>query len=131
MICDSNGFPFYSRILDQKYSNIDDSVFSGFISAIGNIGKKLFNEEIATITFGLGKFNIIVVAKELVTEKRSIYFVFIVEGSCNQKSMKRFSTEIFIDTKQLLKNPKMENQDMVNKVDNIIDTKFGGLQYCD
>ena len=55
LICDSQGFPFYSKTFDPKFPIIDDLLLSGLISAIETIGKALFNEEIATVSFGEGK----------------------------------------------------------------------------
>lgn len=98
---------------------IDPTIFSGLISAIGAIGKELFKEEIATITYG-EKYEITIITKELFGNQKSIYFVFLIEGNADLKLMKQLSTNIFIETKNVLKDPLSARQDIKEKVDRIL-----------
>ena len=120
LICDSVGYPFYSRKMDPKIGEIDPTIFSGLISAIGAIGKELFKEDIATITYG-ENYEITIITQELFGNQKSIYFVFIIEGDRDIKLMKKLSTNIFIETKQVLKDPNGAKLDIKLKVDRILD----------
>lgn len=119
LVCDSEGYPFYSRKIDANMGEIDPTIFSGLISAIGAIGKELFKEEIATITYG-EKYEITIITKELFGNQKSIYFVFLIEGNADLKLMKQLSTNIFIETKNVLKDPLSARQDIKEKVDRIL-----------
>ncbi|TKJ24178.1 MAG: hypothetical protein CEE43_00410 [Promethearchaeota archaeon Loki_b32] len=119
LVCDSEGYPFYSRKIDSNMGEIDPTIFSGLISAIGAIGKELFKEEIATITYG-EKYEITIITKELFGNQKSIYFVFLIEGDADLKLMKQLSTNIFIETKNVLKDPLSARQDIKEKVDRIL-----------
>ncbi len=120
LICDSVGYPFYSRKMDPKIGEIDPTIFSGLISAIGAIGKELFKEDIATITYG-ENYEITIITQELFGNQKSIYFVFIIEGERDLKLMKKLSSNIFIETKQVLKDPNSAKLDIKRKVDRILD----------
>ncbi|MFW9825036.1 MAG: hypothetical protein ACFFE4_18995 [Candidatus Thorarchaeota archaeon] len=120
LICDSQGYPFYSKNLDPNLGEIDPTILSGLISAIGVIGKKLFREDIATITYG-EKYVITIITKELFGGNKSIYFVFIIEGEIDLKFMRKLSTNIFIETKHVLKDPSTAKQDIQEKVDRILE----------
>jgi len=120
LICDSTGYPFYSRKIDPKIGEIDPAIFSGLISAIGAIGKELFKEEIATITYG-ENYEITIITQELLGDQKLIYFVFIIEGERDLKLMKKLSTNIFIETKHVLKDPNGAKLDIQQKVDRILD----------
>lgn len=129
LICDSLGFPFYSRTVDKSFEKIDKTILSGLISAIGVIGKQLFNEEVATITYGSGAYaeNIAVVSKEILTSKKVIYFVFFVKGDFDLKLLNQMSTSIFIEVKPILKDSSKANESVNTRIDNILDIKFPGL----
>ncbi|NVM36447.1 MAG: hypothetical protein HWN81_12685 [Candidatus Lokiarchaeota archaeon] len=120
LICDSVGYPFYSRNIDSKIGEIDSTIFSGLISAIGAIGKELFKEEIATITYG-ENYEITIITQELLGNQKLIYFVFLIEGERDLKLMKKISTNIFIETKHVLKDPMGAKLDIKLKVDRILD----------
>lgn len=119
LVCDSQGYPFYSKEFDQSLGEIDPTIFSGLISAIGIIGKQLFKEEIATISYG-EKYEITIITKELFGDKKSIYFVFVNEGEMDLKLMRKLSTNIFIETKHVLKDPYSAKLDIQQKVDRIL-----------
>ncbi len=119
LVCDSQGYPFYSKKLEQDLGEIDPTIFSGLISAIGVIGKKLFKEDIATISYG-EKYEIVIITKELFGNEKSIYFVFVIEGKKDLKLMRRLSTNIFIETKYVLKDPSAAKLDIKEKVDKIL-----------
>jgi hypothetical protein len=120
LICDSQGYPFYSKQFDSNLGEIDSTIFSGLISAMGAIGKELFKEDIATISYG-EKYEITIITKELFGDyKKSIYFVYIIQGERDLKLMRQLSTNIFIETKQVLKVPNSAISDIQEKVDNIL-----------
>ncbi len=119
LVCDSQGYPFYSKKINSNMGEIDPTIFSGLISAIGAIGKELFKEEIATISYG-DKYEIAIITKELFGDQKSIYFVFINEGEPDLKLMKQLSTNIFIETKHVLKDPNTAKLDIKEKVDRIL-----------
>lgn len=133
LVCDSEGYPFYSRTIEKGLVEIDKTMLSGLISAIGTIGKKLFNQELATITYGSGKntSNIIIISKKILTTQKVIYFVFFTQEECNHNLMNQISTTIFIETKPMLKNSKIANESINKKIDDILDHKFFGLVACD
>ena len=119
LVCDSQGYPFYSKRFDNNMGDIDSTIFSGLISAIGAIGKQLFKEEIATISYG-EKYEIAIITKEIFGTQKSIYFVFINEGEPDLKLMKQLSTNICIETKHVLKDPHSAHMDIKEKVDKIL-----------
>ena len=119
LVCDSQGYPFYSKKLDPSLDEINPTIFSGLISAIGAIGKQLFKENIAIITYG-ENYKITIITKELFGDQKSIFCVFIIEGQVNLKSMKQISTNIFIETKQVLKDTSSAQLDTKEKVDKIL-----------
>ena len=123
LVCDSTGYPFYSKILDPSLGEINPTIFSGLISAIGVIGKQIFKEEIATISYG-EHYEITIITKELLGEKKSIYFVFLIEGEPDLPLMKKLSTNIFIETKHVLKDPSAAKLDIKEKVDRIINNSL-------
>jgi hypothetical protein len=116
---------------------IDDALFGGLISAIGSLGKNLFKQEIATITFGMGnkivsndQSSIVIVSKDLFIEDKIIYFVFFIQGECNHQLTREIATSIFIETKQSLKHPFDVQADLKSKVNRMLDTRFQGLKIC-
>jgi len=122
LICDSRGYAFYSRILDEQIPNYDSALLSGFISAIGTIGRELFKEEIATISFGYQKDapSIIVLSKDFFGTEKRIYFVFLIQGEIDLKKIKKVSTNIYIQNKDALKNSKI-NFPQQEKIDKIVE----------
>jgi len=120
LVCDSEGYPFYSRKLNSRIGDIDPAIFSGLISAIGAIGKQIFKEEIATISYG-ENYEITIITKELLSDRKTIYFVFLIEGEPDLPLMKKLSINIFIETKHVLKDPSIAKMDIKEKVDRIID----------
>ncbi|MHA2181973.1 MAG: hypothetical protein ACXAAH_11160 [Promethearchaeota archaeon] len=123
LVCDSEGYPFYSNQLDMSLGEINPAIFSGLISAIGAIGKQIFKEEIATISYG-DNYEITIITKELLGDKKVIYFVFLVEGEPDLPLMKKLSTNIFIETKHVLKDPSAAKLDIKQKLDRIIDNSL-------
>lgn len=121
LICDSRGYAFYSRILDKKLNQYDSALFSGFISAIGTIGRELFNEEIATISFGYDENspNIIVLSKDFYGTEKKIYFVFLTQGKIDLKPIREICTNIYIHNKDELKK-SVANNALKDKIDKII-----------
>jgi hypothetical protein len=120
LVCDSEGYPFYSKQIDKSLGEIDPAILSGLISAIGAIGKQIFKEEIATISYG-ENYEITIITKELLSDRKTIYFVFLIEGEPDLPLMKKLSINIFIETKHVLKDPSIAKMDIKEKVDRIID----------
>lgn len=123
LVCDSEGYPFYSKQTDKSLGEIDPAILSGLISAIGVIGKQIFKEEIATISYGVN-YEITIITKELLSDRKTIYFVFLIEGEPDLPLMKKLSTNIFIETKHVLKDPSAAKLDIKEKVDRIIDNSL-------
>ena len=119
LVCDSQGYPFYSKKIDPNLGELDPTIFSGLISAIGAIGKQLFKEDIAKIHYGEA-YEIVIITKELFGDDKSIYFVFIIEGDVDLKLIKQISTNIFIETKHVLKDPSAAKLDIKTKVDKLL-----------
>ena len=120
LVCDSEGYPFYSKQIDKSLGEIDPAILSGLISAIGVIGKQIFKEEIATISYG-ENYEITIITKELLSDRKTIYFVFLIEGEPDLPLMKKLSINIFIETKHVLKDPSIAKMDIKEKVDRIIE----------
>ena len=112
--------PFYSKQIDKSLGEIDPAILSGLISAIGVIGKQIFKEEIATISYG-ENYEITIITKELLSDRKTIYFVFLIEGEPDLPLMKKLSINIFIETKHVLKDPSSAKLNIKQKVDRIID----------
>ncbi len=123
LVCDSEGYPFYSKQIDKSLGEINPAIFSGLISAIGVIGKQIFKEEIATISYG-ENYEITIITKELFGDTKSIYFVFLIEGEADFPLIKKLSTNIFIETKPVLKDPSAAKLDIKEKVDRIIENSL-------
>lgn len=97
-------------------------VFAGMLSAISSIGRIFFNEQIASINYGInGKSRIIVSYNEIRDLKKSIFFVFFTtDPNLPLRRVRAFSAKVFIQTKSLLtsKNPDLNR--IKTKVDKII-----------
>jgi len=125
LVCDSIGYPFYSKRTNSSIQEFEPEILSGLLSAISTIGKNLFNKEIANITFGdNAEFGITIISKELFGKDKSIYFVFVSEGSIDLKKARSLCTNIFIETKQVLKNPHEAKLNIEDKIDRILSYKF-------
>jgi len=126
LICDSTGFPFYDKAFNGQ-NKVEPALLSGLISAMGTVGRKLFNEEIATIFFGENaKNSITIISKEIFGSNVSIYFVFLTDGGADIKKLRALCTHIWIETKNVLKNPDelMKNPAIISKIDRLVDQKF-------
>ena len=125
LICDSSGFSFYSKKVDQKFEDIQPELLSGLISAIGTIGRELVKEEIATISYGDNdKFQLTIISKEIFGSDKILYFVFILEGESDIKKMRQLCTNIFIEAKHVLKNPHNGGVDIQGKIDRLLDNRY-------
>jgi hypothetical protein len=129
VICDSQGIPFYSQVYNE-FTNIDDTLLSGLISAIGSIGKTLFKKEIATISFGADHPDdpkVVIVSKELFNEEKSIYFVFFLTGDVPIKKLREVATLIFMETKNNLKMIMTDRRFLAEKINKLIETRFPNM----
>ena len=129
LITDSHGSPFYSRSVND-FEELNENLFSGLIGSIGNIGKQLFQQKLATINFGEtdSTSHLVIITKEIFSEKKLIYFAFFVEQDCNHILLKDIAAQIFIDTKPFLLQEKAE--DIKDKVNEILDRKYSSLSFC-
>lgn len=131
LICDNGGIPFYSRDFDN-FVKIDDALLSGLLSAIGTIGKSLFNQDIATITFGenmgIKASKIVTISKELFSLHKQIFFVFFIRGEVDLKQLRSLSTRIFMEAKASFRNVMPEQKIIAEKIDKIIDLNYKGLK---
>jgi len=131
LISDDSGIPFYSR--EFNFEGIDPTLLSGLLSAVGTIGKTLFRQDIATITFGASiqaknSSKIIVISKEFFSIKKQIFFVFFYHGEHNMKQLRQLATTIFMDSKQSFRNRTPETLQLRKDIDKIIELKFDGLK---
>jgi hypothetical protein len=133
LICDATGLPFYSRSFDEALV-IDDALLSGLLSAIGTIGKHLFNQDIATISFGENRpgdpdvSKIVTISKDLISKNKQIFFVFFISGQVDLKKLSALSTLVFMEAKSSLLNRVPEQKRIALKINKIIDYKFQGLE---
>ncbi|QEE16546.1 hypothetical protein DSAG12_02376 [Promethearchaeum syntrophicum] len=131
LISDDSGIPFYSREFD--FEGIDAALLSGLLSAVGTIGKTLFRQDIATITFGenvqpKNTSKIIVISKEFFSIKKQIFFVFFYHGEQKMKQLRQLATTIFMEAKQSFKDRAPETQQLGKMIDRIIELKFNDLK---
>ena len=131
LISDDSGIPFYSREFD--FAGIDATLLSGLLSAVGTIGKTLFQQDIATIAFGeniqpKNSSKIIVISKEFFAIKKQIFFVFFYHGEQNMKQLRQLATTIFMEAKHSFRDRTPETQKLRKNIDRIIELKFGGLK---
>ncbi len=127
-ISDSNGIPFYTRFMKVD-SEFDSTILSGLISAIGNISNLLFRKEVASISFGSGENTneIIMVSKEFHKQSRKIYFVFFTNGNVNISYLRKMSTTLYIEAKDLLHLHTAEVRNVFSRIDNIIANQFAEI----
>lgn len=123
LIYDSNGLPLFLHYFEDTLE-IDESLFSGLLSAIGSIGKQIFNQSIATIEFGgdHGENNnkIVVITRELISIGKQVYFVFFMEGNVNLKPLKSLSSMIFLETKEMLQKGISDHKPIKMRISKII-----------
>ena len=132
LITDTSGHPFYSRAVND-FEELPGNLISGLISSIGNLGKQLFNKDLATIHFGEGlvKSHLLIITRNLFFEKKMIYFAFFIEGeTCNHKILQDIAANIFIQTKQTLKTETSDLNIIKEKVDRILETQYSNLEIC-
>lgn len=131
LISDSSGFPFYSRSVNS-FEELNKNLFSGLICAIGKIGKKLFKQNLATIHFGanISQSHMIVISKQLFSEKKIVYFAFFIEGECNHILIKEIAASIFIEVKSFLSVQSEHLAEIQLKIDNLLAKKYGNLNFC-
>jgi hypothetical protein len=132
MISDDSGIPFYNRVFNG-FKLLDDTLLSGLISAIGSVGKKLFKQEIATISFGTGTdaSYMSVVTRELFSAEKTINFVFFYTGNVGEIQLKVFrelATTLFMETKLLLRTNAPNMVEIREKINKILDQRFSKLQ---
>ncbi len=132
LVTDTIGNVFYSRSVND-FDELNGNLFSGLICSIGQIGKQLFQQNLATIHFGEKEQNshLVIVTKNFFSEKRVIYFAFFIQGECNNIQLKEISASIFIETKTLLRfENNTDNKDVVDKIDEILRNKYSNLSMC-
>ncbi len=121
LICDTAGFPFYARNFNG--SEVDSTLLSGLISAIGSVGRHLFKKEIATISFG-DEDQIVVVTKDLFASDTCVNFVFICSDDYDLKQFRQIATRLFIEIKPFLKYKQPDVAPIKNLADKILVNQF-------
>ena len=130
LITDSHGIPFYYRSLNE-FEDLNKNLFSGLIYSIGQIGKQIFNQNLATIHFGTThSTHLVIITKSIFSEKRVLYFAFFIEGDCDNILMREISSSVFIETKTLLKVEGRDDQEIQATIDEFMDKKYGTLAFC-
>lgn len=124
-ICDSKGFPIFTKNA-INFSGINGTLMSGLISAISVMGKELFKQNIANITFGEGSSTsyLTIIRKELFKENKSIDFVYFSEEKCDLSALNHISTTIFIDSKKHLIDSSIVHDALQPRINQIIDLNF-------
>ena len=102
-----NGFTFSDFNNNQEI----EQLLSGFITSIGIIGKRFFNQDIATINFGQDheSTKITVINREMIQENRTINFVYFYNENESISRFREITTTIFMESKLLL---RQNNQDI-------------------
>lgn len=120
LICNNSGFPFYANL--ESNSDYDPSLFSGLISAISMLGKELFQEEIATINFGVNsKSSIVILSRDFFGSDKKIFFVFLCENGIDHKKIKQFTSLVLMETKNSLKiDSPVDDEATTKKIDKIV-----------
>ncbi|MHA1732577.1 MAG: hypothetical protein ACTSU5_11590 [Promethearchaeota archaeon] len=124
LICDEEGFAFYSKDFDGV--ELEASLLSGLISAIGSVGRHLFNKEIATIHFG-DEDSIVVISKDLIAAGRTINFVFLCSESYDIQDLRRVATRLFMGLKPHLKYKSSDVGPVYALADKLVATHFPDL----
>lgn len=127
-ISDSNGIPFYTKFM-RLDGEFESTILSGLISAIGNMSYLLFKQDVASISFGAGAdlHEIIIISKEMMSLKKKIYFVFFVQGDEDISYLRRMSTTLFIEAKDLLRKKSAEVRNVYTRIDNVINRQFAEI----
>jgi hypothetical protein len=131
VICNSEGFEYYSKILEGNTITYEPILLSGFISAIGALGRQLFKADLATIYFdnnaanGNSPYNIVIVTKDFYQNEKRIHFVFLVNGIVDIKEIRKFCTEAYINAKEFFfREEKVRKKDLDDKIDKVVGAFF-------
>ena len=127
LITDSTGIALYSKSVNSA-KEISTQLFSGLISTVGTVGKMLFKQKLATITFGSDVKNqnqVVILSKDRYGERKSIYFVFAGNHLENTIPLKEIAATLYIEAKKELTNP--QNGDLKQKIDNLLENRFHNL----
>lgn len=93
------------------------------MSAMSSIGKILFDEQVATVGYGInGQFRIVVVYKEVFNHGKSIFFVFVTKRNLDLTKARSIATQIFIQAKNELLETDTDLKAIKTKVDKILMT---------
>lgn len=126
LICDSNGIPFFSQGFNINNNKDYAPLFSGFISTISTIGRELFNEEIATINFGIeasSPSKIMILSRDFYGLDKKIFFIFLCEDEIDYRKVNQFISYILVEARNLLKNfTNFPPEKLQSKISRIIDT---------
>jgi len=103
-----------------------EQLLSGFITSIGIIGKRFFNQDIATINFGQEheSVKITVINREMIQENRTINFVFFYSGNEQISRFREMTTTIFMESKLLLRQPNPDLSQIRNQIDSTLEKKY-------
>ena len=130
LICDDRGYPYYTKTF-KDFERVEPSLLSGLISAISNIGKRLFKENIAQIKFGMdaNHSQIGIISKEIFNLGKEIYFVYFYDGKVDLKFLREISTNLFIELKHYFHQNMIDPNTIAGKADTIIERQYNNLAY--
>ena len=128
LITDSTGVAMYAKNVSNS-KDISTQLFSGLISTVGTVGKMLFKQNLATISFGsnFDENQIIILEKERFGQKKAIYFVFAGNHLEDAVPLKEIAATLYIEAKKELNDPQNNKDLLKQKVDTILENRFNNL----
>jgi predicted negative regulator of RcsB-dependent stress response len=127
LITDSTGIALYSKNVNSA-KEISTQLFSGLISTVGTVGKMLFKQKLATITFGsdVNENQVVILSKDRYGDQKSIYFVFAGNHLENTIPLKEIAATLYIEAKKELMNPQSGDL-LKQKINNLLENRFHNL----
>lgn len=121
LITNSAGLPLYSKDFAENPLKTDPSLITSMISAISILGRELFNEQIATISYGFkNKYNISIITKTSFNKEMEVFFVFFSNAPPDLKHLRSLSAKIYIEIKSILLNDDRNLNIIQKKVDRLL-----------
>lgn len=128
LVTDSTGGALYSKNVNSG-KDISTQLFSGLISTVGTVGRMLFKQKLATITFGANENEnqVVILTKDRYGEKNSVYFVFAGNHLENTIPLKEIAATLYIETKKELNDPQNNKDVLQRKIDTLLENRFHNL----
>jgi len=84
----------------------------------------LFQEEIATLSFGIkNKASIVILPREFFGFDKVIFFVFLISNEIDHKKLRQLCTNILIEAKGYLKTVPLQSDERFKiKIDKVVDS---------